>query len=512
MVDSMKKYIQSLDYRYKIVLITSLLVGLFSQGMGLFNKYSYRDDTTLFDVGNTIILGRWMLDVLEKVERLFYGDGHYSMPTFNGFVAILFVALATCVIVKLLDIKNDFLCFVIAGIMVSFPVITSLFGYVFTIHFYMLAVFMGIEGVSLICEDSPYWKKVVGIILAGFSIGIYQAYIPMYLTLTLMFFFKYVYENSKSIKEYVLKAVGLAICTVLYMAVYFVMNKIYLTVYNVQLADYQGISSMGKSSLGEYIHRVVVAYKEFFVPTAKNPYYMYSGTIRAVYYLVMLLTVAYVIKMLVEAKGNISKQIFMGICIILFPLCSNFVFVMADMSVTHSLMVYSQVFVFIMLAFSADKIELTNTKGNITKRVALVLLSFTILMYCRYDNRCYLKADLMQQQAISYFTTMVTQIKSLDGYNDDMPVVFCNRYQIDDKSWTGMPELRDIKIEPYGNLYDYLNNYRWYFFMNDWCGYEPVVESDIDNPILDTEEYQQMPHYPDDGSIKIIDEKIIVKF
>ena len=57
-----------------------------------------------------------------------------------------------------------------------------------------------------------------------------------------------------------------------------------------------------------------------------------------------------------------------------------------------------------------------------------------------------------------------------------------------------------------------MNDYMYWAFMKNWCGFSPVM---TDASIFDNNEaVKEMPHYPDSGSIKIIDGEfkiIIVK-
>lgn len=45
-----------IEHRYKVSIICSFTVGIISQGMGLFNKYSVNDDPMNYGVGKTLPL------------------------------------------------------------------------------------------------------------------------------------------------------------------------------------------------------------------------------------------------------------------------------------------------------------------------------------------------------------------------------------------------------------------------------------------------------------------------
>ena len=61
-------YVRNMKPQYKYTLGSAFVMGVLSQGMGLFNKYSVHDDAMNYGVGATYSSGRWMLDILEKAE------------------------------------------------------------------------------------------------------------------------------------------------------------------------------------------------------------------------------------------------------------------------------------------------------------------------------------------------------------------------------------------------------------------------------------------------------------
>ena len=133
-------------------------------------------------------------------------------------------------------------------------------------------------------------------------------------------------------------------------------------------------------------------------------------------------------------------------------------------------------------------------------------------MFIRLDNKCYLKAEFMQQESISYFTTLVTRIKTAENYDDELPVsfVFIDGSHITDNSMYIMENLSDIRIIPYEDLFNYVNNYIWKIYMQRWCGYNPIIIDGTD--LVNNEEVKQMTCYPDAGSIKVVDNRVIVRF
>ena len=505
---------KKIDFRYKCAIISTFITGLISQGMGLFNKYSVHDDSLNYGVGATYTSGRWMLDVLAKVESKYYGDGHYSLPTFNGFLAILLIALTACLIIKIIDIESPFLCSFIAGIMVCFPVITSIFGYMFTLHFYMMALFLGTLGAYCICKSDRWYVWCIGVILAGSSVGIYQAFLPVTITLILLYLINYVQKND-NLKIIFRKIIVSGICCILFMLFYFGVSNFYLSIHGAVLSDYKGIDSMGRSPIGEYIKRAFAAYKEFFAPDKKENYCMFPGNILNVYRIMIFISIILCALIIIKlSKENIMRGIVFVILVALFPVSANFIIVMAEKSEVHSLMVYAQLMPFVFFSWIVDNTKVKNevfAKG--ISYASVVLIISLILMYMRVDNKCYLKASYAQQEAISYLTSLVSNIKESDGYRDEYPVAFVNEKSITDTSLQSGDDgyMSNIGYHPYRmNVNAYVNDYKWIEFMKQWTGYSPTVVDAI--PFAEMDEVKQMPSYPDDGSIAIINDTVVVKF
>ena len=505
---------KKIDARYKDAVYSVLVWGILSQGMGIFNKFSLHDDVLRYDVGYTFTSGRWMLEILAKIEIALFQDGHFSLPVFNGFLGLLFIAFSACVIIRLLEIKNTVICAFIGGLMACFPVITCLFGYMFTLHFYMIALFIGTIGTYFICRSGRAWLKAAGILLVGASAGIYQAFIPVTLTLMLLYLIRFA-ANTDDTKALVLKILLVGASCVLFMLVYFVASKLVLSYYHASLDTYKSIDKMGSSSFGEYIFRAIDAYSEFFLPDKTTGFYMYLGRIRIAYIIVVALcAILSAVQVVRVCKRNHLNAILLALLIALFPLSVNFIIIMVGKDETHSLMVYSQVLTFCLLFLLLENIRFKKPAvSRVLSAATTVVTVFVLIAYCRVDNKCYLKAALVQSETISYFTTLITQIKECDGYSDELPVVFLNDMQKKDLSLKPGDNgyLEGIPYLPYcWSVNDYINNYRWSKFMWQWCGYSPT-KGNTDR-VKDTEDVRNMPHYPASGSIKVVEGILVVNF
>ncbi len=132
-------------------------------------------------------------------------------------------------------------------------------------------------------------------------------------------------------------------------------------------------------------------------------------------------------------------------------------------------------------------------------------------MYVRHANQCYLKTAFQQQQAISWTNALITRIKSAEGYRDEYPVAWIGRYHMQDRSLYNIDELDFLNLSSYeADLQEYLNNWSWKEFMERWCGFGPEMAYELEPEKL--QEVREMPCYPEDGSIRVMDGTVVVKF
>jgi hypothetical protein len=506
-------FIRKLDLKYKVTLLTTFVIGIVSQGMGLFNKFSVLDDVTNYGVGMTYEVGRWFLDLTYKLEMLLLGDDSFSLSTYNGFLGILLIAISACVVIKTLDIKDTFICAFISGLMVSFPVITCIFGYMFTLHFYMLSLLLGCLGAYYICKKDSWIYFFGGIMLIAMSIGIYQAFIPVITTILCIYLVGYCYD-SEDVKKVIRKIVFVGGSCILFMLLYFLLSSLYLKIMGASLINYRGMAD--SESISTYLIRALSAYKEVFIPKANTGYFMFPGNLIVAYRLTLVLSFGLSILLLVRiCKRNKAIAIICAGLMLMLPLTINLIVVMVDREFIHSLMVYGHLFVFVYFAWLIDKVGFDDLGEIISKAASIVVaigMVVVLLMFCRLDNKCYLKASYAQMDAISYATSLITEIKSTEGYKSDMPVAYINLGNITDPTLQSgdIGHMDDIVYLPYYDVRGYVNSYSYRDFIRQWCGFAaPKADYDYFNSL---DEVQKMPHYPDSGSIKIIEGTVVVNF
>ena len=491
-------------------LLGALVFGLFAHGMGLFNKLSHQDDiANLFGYGATITSGRWMLHLLSWMEGLLFGTGNTSLPLYNGILSILCVGVVCALLVDLLRIRSLVYCVLLGSLLVAFPTMAALFSYMFTSHPYMIGLTMMGLAAYLICREGPWWAKLLATGLGGASIGVYQAFLPVLLSVILIYDFMSLRAEEKN-GDFLKRAAIQILCVAGVMAVYFAGNRFFLWKFNLQLSSYQGIDQMGRMTLSTFLQRCGKACALFFRPVRNEEADMYPGTLYAVYYVLLAASLVLALRRILRTgREDKLKAVFLVALLALFPLACNFIYVMSEE--VHGLMVFGGAMPFVLLIAQLDDLEAVPFRGRGAVSVAASLvLALTGIMYARFDNQCYLKDTLQQSEAMSYYTTVITRIKSTPGYTPETEISFVNDWSNLDSTIYNLQEMDFIHLNLYGhNTTEYIHLYKE-FFMRRWCGFEANWYWGEDP--AQWPEVQAMPSYPADGSVQMVRDVLIVKF
>lgn len=502
---------KKIDSRYKTVFYSTFLWGFFAHGFTFFNKYAFHDDISLtFSVGNTYILGRWMLGILDTLGKFLF-QHHYSMPLFNGVISLLFIALALCLMVKLFDIRHKGYIISLAGILAAVPSMTSLFGYMFTAPYYMFAFFLAAAGAYLVlCPFHPV-RYACGIFLSACSMGIYQAYLPVFCSMLLIRCICDVKEEKmKDLRSFGKEILYMGVAALGSVVIYLLCTKISLALTHTVLEGQRGIDSMGQEGIVVYLRRFLTAYRQLLLPEEGRSAFMYpQGTIW-LYRIIMITGILLVIILITQSfRKNRAEGIQMFFFSALIPIAVNLIYVMCAYEEVYSLTIYGQMMIFVFLVVLSEKISLSHTIKNRFYVVSCISMLLMSVLFCRYDNATYLKAEMVKSSVISYYNTMITKIKNTEGYKSEYPVAYINEMNISDKSLTWAWEFTPLIMSPYWGYQRVVNDYAYRSFMRYWCGFAPQTVDP--EPFAEMEEVKKMPSYPDDGSICIINETVVIK-
>ena len=434
--------------------------------------------------------------------------GLFSTPLYEGMITIIFISFSCILIISLLDIKSKVVCSVVASFMVCFPVVTGMLGFMFTGCYYAAAIFFTILGSFLICKYKKWYGFIAGVLLIGNAIGIYQAYIPLFLSMFLLCYLKENLEmggeNNKRIFLYIPYYIMASIVPIV---IYFLTNNFELHRYGKELSSYKGIDKMGQMTINQFIARLKLAYSRFFFPKQdlfpKITYKLYMIIV-----CICILLSAFLI--VYKLRDNLISIFLSTVTLTLIPFGFNFAYIMINEEQSiGTLQSYGYAMVIVWMALLLDQIEVLGLKCSkyvcLGSLAVVLLISFT---YVRLDNIVYLKAEILKQRSLAYYTELIAQIRGIDGYSDDLPIAYIKNGDIDDSTIQEIPVWDFFYVHPYCET-NYNINYAWWGYISYWLGFN--AERADASPFEEMDEVIEMPSYPDDGSIKIINGTVVVK-
>lgn len=511
--NSVNMEISSRYERTGVILSSVFIWGILAHGFMIFNKFSFHDDIAVFygisELDAGIAQGRWMCSVYGYLLSKFYGSD-LSLPLFKGLVSFLFIAVSWIILSDLLELKNKMGLFAISGVLVTVSSVTSIFAYIYMALYYMFAFILSICGGALISRGKNWKENAGGIILLLLAIGTYQMFFVTGICTIVIYMIKKVAEESyEDFRQYLLDGIKYVIKVSISIALYVLITKVLSAVSGIPLSSYKNIDKLGVVSISEYMKRIGMSYGAFFNPNKYVSDMPYPNICLTLYHLILLvlIMVSAVFLYCMFRKGRKTEAAEFAILLFIFPLAANFIFVLAGEA--GAIQYYGHILVYVLLLVIMEKCQFDRIAvQKVLSMGIFLILVFLNIAFCRLSNACYLKINLLQEHAISYFETLNARIQMTEGYTADTAVAFIEPRNKRNLEYMDI-EMAGIRLRPY-NEQSIVNDYKWLQFARIWCGYFSKVANEESYSKLP--EVEAMPCYPDDGSIKMIDGVVIVKF
>lgn len=498
--------------RVRVTFLSAILVGIITHMYAILHLCPQEDVFSChFGYGAGYSSGRWGLAFLgDLVNKLF---GNYPLPWLNGIWTILFLAVSSVILVETLDLAVKINWILVSMFMVVCPAITSTFLHMYTAPYYGFSIMLMCYGTYLVIKKRRGW--IPGILILTVSMGIYQAYLGIAATMFLLFLILDCLKSDTDTKSIFIKAwkyLGILCGSVL---LYMGAVRLSLRWQGGALTEYQAINTMGEIRIQQILGFIVKAWLEFLSPAVvdRNGLSMFLS-VRISYLLLLLIMAFMAVKLIMAArKEGKGKAPLLCLLLFLFPCSINIIYFMCPNGYVHTLMRHAQIMIYITVIVISEKsgqlVAAEPVLMRLKKLIGCICL-VTVWSYCILANQAYFSMDHTFSQAKAYYNVVVAQIKSLEGYRDDMPVALVG--MVNDRTFTVIPEYEKFRtLRGMDTVPDYLNIYSREQLIKYYCGFDPQFVYDTSG-IREMKEFKNMPCYPNHGSIAILDGTVIVKF
>lgn len=494
----------------------TFIIGLVAHGycfLNLLVSHDSLNDFYVSDQWERAGFGRIFYSIYISLTR-----GRIVLPWFIGVLTLCWIAVAVYLIAKLFGIKKCGLIFLISGICVTNPTVYTLAAtYIHDLDADMFAMLLSVSAVY--CwyqanQKSEMKHKAIwfllGTVSLSVSLGIYQSFIALSITLVIFCSLKALLER----KEF--KTVVTSGCTAIgMMAVSAVMYIVELKVFEaltgvstMNSATYNGVGNVTAAFSGNVVANVFDTYKSF-IGAFKNFITTSYPEMMSVVLLGVTACIIVVIALLgLKEMDWKCRGLFIVLSTIL-PFAMNITYFLSG-GMAHVLTQYAVWMLYLLAVIFLVWYEKENHPLQVKKAVSIFIvcgLFFTVTENIQTANTVYVKKDLEYQATLSYMTRVADHMEEQEGYiPGETPVLIIGQNVIG---------ISKPGFERYGVLtgvsgngsVTYQDTYKDYF---KYVLARPVSLA-YNDELKNSDEIINMPVFPEKGSVQMINEVLVVK-
>ena len=498
----------------KFTFAATFIIGLITHIFAFTNKFLNHDDVGhLFEASYGTPSGRWFLPFVLSL------DGDFSMPWLIGVLSILCISITACLVCSILRVKKPINCILIGGILATFPTVAATFSYMFTSDAYFFGCLLAVLGAYVSIKFK--WIGIpLGAIFLTLSMGIYQSYFPIAVALMIAYMLFETLDGKQTLKALIIRGFLLIATLFISMVAYFITVRI--TTANVGLVDYMGISSMGKLSISDLPSLIKLSYVTLIDLFLRNSTGYHNLLVRFIIIAIGICGAILFIALCLKNKKNIKHIVLAVILMIIYPLACNLIYIMVNGDATHDLMLYGSAFLPIaaiaLIEYANENLQPISNIGKLVKIATSLIITLSMISvvynYMIVDNKIYFKMQISAEQCKSYSTRLVSAIQNCDGYSPDLPIVFIGNKEISEDLYPTpvLDQINTVGVQGFAAL---RTSYTYTHFLKYYLAYTDEIyeqDTDVSKEMAENPEVSSMPNYPEDGSIKIIDDMVVVKF
>lgn len=503
----------------KICFVSGLVIGWLTHYYMLSHKLMNWDDVNnLASYGSGDYLGRWFLKYIHPL------GGKYSIPAVHGFLLILCIAVSACLILEIMQIKSTTGAVLVAAVLMTFPSVASTMTFMFMAHTSGLGILMACLAVYLLRKYKYGWLPC-GILLVC-TLGTYQSYICFAITLMLMGMISDILHGKK-FPEMLKK--GILCVLVLIVSVLVYMKLSHIIYPNLDNETYGGVGNMGKIAVAEMPRLIGRCYKRFLEYFIWKPFSFVTKTAQTANIITCVLAVVLFVYLVLERKLYKDIWTFLLLCAVCFfvPLAAAFIYFMAPEVDYSMLMLYAYALIYvIVLALLEYCVEDWNGNPvsvrwkNVSRYAMAIAVTATIFVSCYTDylltNRAYVRTQIATERVQQYYNRVIAMVEQTEGFQEGDTIAILGEFNFRDNPSSVEIDLFDseelrsldgVALENGLTTTGARNN-----FIKVYVGYDVGELEDAQRKeLMATQEYQDMPVYPEKGCVHRIGDTWVVK-
>lgn len=495
-----------LNKKYLVLVILTTTIG-FIINLPLFTKNILTADVllnTTYYAGYSweLSLGRFGLFIIGLLKS------YLIIPHLELFFSLILISFISILLIELFDINNKLLMILTSFILVISPNISTTLLFHYCSLPYSLAFFCSIISIYFLFNTNNKLKYFISFLSLIIALSIYQAYIQPALTLFMLMIIKNGLEKNIKIKEIIKYILTIVISLV----VYFITMKLSLVLFHIDMSSYSGANQFGITSIlnipKEIINTYITFYHYYFSNKILNNTYLANHIFNLV---ILCLTMILLLYKSIKNKLKLKEYILLFISIFILPICMNFILLIIPNTNMQLLMSSSYILIFILTIYLVK--DLKYSKYGLVILLLLLSRNFIIEGYATTKT-----LEITYNKTYKIASNIVDHINQY-GYKNKVMIygnLDHNLYYNNE----GNHELDTLKNLNYGFITNsslFWNEYinvknGWTRFFYEHLGFTiNFVTEEEYNEVLEHEKFIEMSQYPNQDSIQLINNIIVIK-
>jgi len=426
--------------------------------------------------------GRWLIR--------YYNLLHFNrvIPGLVTIECILFNYLTSVVVIKVLKIDKISNAIISSLFLLVTPTCISQLSYTSVASVYSFSMFLSSLYVYFNIKNNKY-GYIIGTLCLAICLGGYQPYIGFASCLMVMYIIKTIIDRQFHYKN-VLRYLSSGVFGVI---LYYLIYKIDLLIYHLT-SEYRMNEFSIIDTISSIPNRMIQMYKDYF-----NLFL--DGILYRNYLYIVLFIIGFIV--LIYAFIKISNKVVFIVLVLLIPIASNVIGIIIPFYEIKIIMIQQS---FLIVPFL---LSISEKRLNILLMIISCLISAT---YIYSANMTYKSYDSSYRKINDEMTKVMEEVRKLDDYIENETKIIIGgfvSYDKDDsyKNSIDIPENVAFWMDIDGAI-----NGRYAYFTNMLKVNPQEINIDEYYYIIGLEDYYLMPCWPNNGSVKMIDGYVIVKF
>lgn len=406
-----RKFNTIIKKNWKVAFFSAIIIGFLTHMYVFTNMLPNHDGVNnIYDAQRKFYSGRFFLSPVSGISS------YFDLPWINGTLGILYLALASVVLVEIFKLKKTPAIILLSGLMVTFPTIASTFSYMFTADGYMGGILIAVLAVWVTQKFKYGFIPAIFIFLI--SVGIYQANLPIVLNVVAVWFALELAFTDRNLKSILIDLFKQIVMVTIGMVIYIVMFKTYQRKNFV--TDYQGINdaSLVPYNIFEAINKIKDSVKNFFFEgfLTDSPITLFDTLNLILIFLIVFGILLAIIK--IKIYKSPIRTLFIVLSLMALPLFTYLLYLTSSGVKYHMLMVMSLVFVYAIPIILYDRLEFPSFSVRIFSWVAVIVIGLTVYNFSVISNISYFNMTLKYEKSTTLLNRVIDRIEQTDGYEN----------------------------------------------------------------------------------------------